>query len=269
MSGAANDPFHASFEQYFGLARGVWELATRALQSAGDPAAQARTFSEAFGGLRGDRQPPPPSWMQGWAQAIAGMPGGLPGMVGGAPGASWLPGGLAWAGPDIPALGFTRERQEAVRRLGTLCARVIERQQELATHWRAFWEEALRALGDEAARRIAAGKPPGSIREIYDLWVECAENAWARMAHAPAYLESQARLVNAFSAWRTEQQSQMDAALRALDLPTRGELNSLHLRVRRLRAELRRLEKLLAPPRSTARATPRRGTRARTRKVRS
>lgn len=294
MSGGAKDPFSAGFDHYFGLARNVWELAARALQSAGDPAAQAQGFSEALAALYGDWQPPPPPpWMQGWAQTMtawpsvaggwplgmpggmSGMPGGMPGMAAGAPGASWMPGGFDWAGSawgDLPALGLTRERQEAARRLAALGTRMLERQQELATHWKAFWDDALRTLGDEVARRIAAGKAPGSIRELYDLWVECAEGAWARMAHGPGYLESQARLVDALSAWRAEQRNQMDAALRALDLPTRGELNSLHLRVRRLRAELRRLEKLLASgsaPAVASRPAPRRGTRARPRKART
>lgn len=257
MSGGATDPISAGFDLYLGLARSVWELASRASQGGGDPAAQARAFTEALAAMRSDWQPPPPSWMQGWAQSMAGS----------APGPGWIgtgPHGPGFPLGEIPALGLTRERQEAARRLAALGARVLERQQALATHWRAFWDDALRALGDEVARRIAAGKPLGSIRGLYDLWVECAEGAWARMAHGPEYLECQARLVNALSAWRIEYRSQMDGALRALDMPTRGELNSLHLRVRRLRDELRRLEKLLAAPRAASPRTPR----ARTRKAR-
>jgi len=97
----------------------------------------------------------------------------------------------------------TRARQNnSVQQGADLLTRWVDLQHRLASYWA--------EIGDAAAQRFAKRLPPmrsaiGSIcsaRAIYSLWIDCAEEAYARVVHSERFCRLQAELVNTFNAMR-------------------------------------------------------------------
>lgn len=243
-------------EQYLGVSRSLWELVTR---SAGisDPEQRGRSFADGLGALQQQfaglwaatpfGAPATGMSGMGWpgAGGFAGMPGmggmtGLPGMAGmaGIPGMAGFPGaGAAFAGP---ALGPTREQQESWQRLLQLTARSTQAQLQVSSQWNDIIGRSLRELAERVAPRLKSGAAPGSLKEIYDLWVDSAESVYAQAARSGAFVQAQAELTNASSQLRTAQRELLEEWAKQFDLPTRAELNSIHQQLRDLKAALRR-----------------------------
>jgi len=152
-------------------------------------------------------------------------------------GAGVLPMGTLLTAP--PALGPTREDQEAWQRLGTLIVRVAEAQQRLAAAWTEIQQRAFAELGEEVAARAKRGEPVSSLRSLYDLWVDAAERVHGQIAAASPYVEHQAELANATSALRIAERELLERWLRQYDVPTRAELDSVHRQLRELSRQRR------------------------------
>ena len=65
---------------------------------------------------------------------------------------------------------------------------------KLAAQWNEIIGNGLRELGTRLAPRLQSGATPGSMKEIYDLWVESAESVYAKAAHGAAFMQAQAEL---------------------------------------------------------------------------
>jgi len=231
------EQFAAAWERYFSLGRAALQEFSGGEGKGGDLAGQARSFAAAMqssfeklgtqlGPLPNFRVPPDP---QQWWHTF---------MQGAGPAA----GVTAKAAPmEFAALGLTRERQEAWQRFTRLLAQYQEVQAQLAKQWLKIGAETTQKF---AARLSAAGpSAPGgstdSIKSLYDLWIECAEEVHGSVAHSPEYCQLIADLANSSNAVRAEQQRELESWARQFDLPTRAEVNSLHQQVKQLRAQLR------------------------------
>jgi len=226
--------FGPAWELYFSLGRTMLQEFGGGDAKAADPASRARSFAavmetwfEQFGSQLGQlpkfRLPPDP---QHWWQTL--MPGSMP------PGA-------APKSADFAALGVTRERQEAWQKFARLLAQYQEVQTKLARQWVTIGSEATKKFSARASA-MGAGAPRGSmqsLRELYDLWIECAEEVYGSVAHSPEYAQLIAELANSSNAVRAEQQRELESWARQFDLPTRAEINSLHQQVKELRAQVR------------------------------
>jgi hypothetical protein len=162
---------------------------------------------------------------------------------------------------DAPALGSTREHQLRSQRAADAARRVADAQRRL----QCLWSDALRDASVAFAAQMAArtpGKHPDPLRNMYDAWIDCAEQAYASMAHGEAFCAALAEFVNAGSLWRQEVAESLEQWTKMLDLPTRNELNSLHTRLRSVEAELYAAERrppAQAAPKQAAPARPRAG----------
>jgi len=244
--------FMNQFEQYLGISRALWELVGKAT-AASDADQRVRLFNEGLSALQHQ-------FAGMWAATPFGAPlagasgpfafappvGGNPFATMGAwPGASSfamptsMPGAGSWF--DWPALGPTREHQESWQRLAQIAARCSQAQMNLAAQWNEIIASGLRELGTRLAPRLQSGATPGSMKEIYDLWVEAAESVYAKAAHGSAFIQAQAELANAASQLRSAQRELLEEWSRQFDLPTRAELNTLHQQVRELKAALQKL----------------------------
>jgi len=91
--------------------------------------------------------------------------------------------------------------------------------------------EALVAYGDRLRALLARGEQPFGVRQALDVWVECGEDAYARLCADDDYPAIQARALNAavaaVAAWRAVSDTQQ----RLLGLPTRAEVEALEARV--------------------------------------
>ena len=112
------------------------------------------------------------------------------------------------------------------------------------------WSAVLRGIAAETASLFAARlqsvRPPTGLRATFDAWIDCAEAAFQASAHSDAFIAGQTRLINEFVTQRARQQELIERGARALGLPTRSEVDTLHDAVRALRPAA------VAPPRKRA-----------------
>lgn len=202
-------------ESYLGVTRQAW----KALEAAQGASVAQADLARQLDALKSQ-------FVQGFAQ---GFPGGAD---------------AAAPGP-LPALGPARERQQSVERL----ARAAMRYQQALAGFSGMLGKVSSEAVDRLAQRlkdgVGSGQAPGSLRAVYDLWVESGEQAYAAAAHAPEFAKAQAELNEALLDLRREQQKQVEDWARALDLPTRAEVNTLIERVNTLRRRMRELEEEL------------------------
>ena len=79
------------------------------------------------------------------------------------------------------------------------------------------------------------GKEMNSLREIYDLWVDCNEKAYAELVYTDEYSELYGRLTNALLAVKQHQGKVMDKLLAKLNIPTRQGMNTVLKRVQEMK----------------------------------
>lgn len=146
----------------------------------------------------------------------------------------------------MPTLGYTREWQH--------------KWQEGIKHWRAFQtaqQEYSEAINKISLRSIellreraseftenseTSAEPPKTMRAVYDLWVECGEQAYAESVCTTEYIQAHANMVNSLMACKHYEQEMTDELFCALNMPTRKELETFSLRMQQMRRELKILQ---------------------------
>ncbi len=130
-----------------------------------------------------------------------------------------------------------------------------------------LWSDALRESAVAFAARIVPSQPtvasPETLHRLYDTWIDCAEEAYARMAHGEAYCSALAEFVNAGSQWRQGLQASVEQSAKLLDLPTRSEVNTLTRRLQRVEERLRAAAKERAPKKRAPKVAESRARRTR------
>jgi len=143
---------------------------------------------------------------------------------------------------STPPLGYTREWQEQVQEWAELWLEHGQAMHDYQTEIGSVGGRALDKLGSRLIARAQEGKPIESLREGYDLWIDCAEDAYAEVASGATFIAAQSRLTNTLMAVKRHEQQLVAELQSALNMPTRRELNTSHRRVQELRRELRALE---------------------------
>jgi len=167
------------------------------------------------------------------------------------------PGHSAHPWQESPALGPTREYQERWQRVAAAWQRLQEAQRRVQRLWSDALGEAARNFVSNLSSATAP-LTPQSIHEFYDAWVDCAEEAYARMAHGEPFATALAEAIKAATEWRDQSAASIEPWAKWLDWPTRTEINSLSMRVRALEEKQRessRQSKPAARPTVTKRAT--------------
>jgi class III poly(R)-hydroxyalkanoic acid synthase PhaE subunit len=133
----------------------------------------------------------------------------------------------------LPALGYSREYQEIGRRLQGLTEQFQRRCADFVQQGADIGQSAWAAI-----QKRSSGDPAllGSPAALYDAWIDCAEEAFARAAHTERFARLLADLCNLLSAFKVERGKLLEALARHLDWPSRAEVDSLHHQVRALTA---------------------------------
>jgi hypothetical protein len=142
----------------------------------------------------------------------------------------------AW---DAPALGATREHQQRWQRMSAAWASIDDAQRRLQRLWSDALRDAAAAFTARLVQTPSIDMSAESMRKLYDGWIDCAEDAYGRIAHSEPFCSALADFMNASSRWRREAQSSMEYFAKLLDLPTRSEINSLMQRLKALENRLR------------------------------
>ena len=159
------------------------------------------------------------------------------------------PAPMAAAFTDAPALGLGREQLLRAQRAAGAWKQLMEAQGRLQRLWSDTLREAATAFSSRPQPAPGEALTQEAIDRLYDQWIDCAEEAYARTAHSDAFCDALAAYVNAGSLWRRESAADIEEWAKLLDLPTRSEINALTLRLRELEAQLAAMEKPPSPAR--------------------
>ncbi|HKD53446.1 MAG TPA: poly(R)-hydroxyalkanoic acid synthase subunit PhaE [Steroidobacteraceae bacterium] len=165
--------------------------------------------------------------------------------------------------PLGPAAAHGKDAQRTLELLGQL-ARL---QGELGAHWS---EIASTAAQRFIARLRTRPTPPASLDEalkLYEVWVSCAEEAYAATVHKEDFARLQSEIANTSAALLAEQRRHVDSMARAFGVPTRSEVDELYAQLKELRRRVDEPGTAAHTSAGTAHgsATPGTGSRARAR----
>ncbi|MGH8192382.1 MAG: class III poly(R)-hydroxyalkanoic acid synthase subunit PhaE [Rhodanobacteraceae bacterium] len=135
---------------------------------------------------------------------------------------------------ELPAFGYAREHQEHYQRMAKAW---LDYQHETNRYNALIARSSRRAFEvfeDKLAGRGEAGRPVGSVRELYDLWVDAAEDAYAEVALSADFREVYGALVNAQMRVRQNLQREVERMATDLGMPTRTEIDSMGKRLHAL-----------------------------------
>lgn len=146
---------------------------------------------------------------------------------------------------SLPPVGYTREWQEqqqewvqlfvaythTVQAFGNLLGKVVQRAMEL--------------FGKHMTEKTRAGESLEGLRAIYNLWIDCGEEAYAEQVAGTEFPQLQADMVNALMRMKRHEQLMLEEVLTALNMPTRREMDTTHKRVYELQQQLCRLQDAL------------------------
>jgi len=143
----------------------------------------------------------------------------------------------------MPAFGFAREHQERLQALG----QAQLRWQDALAGYNALMaktsQDAYTRFEAKLAEREEPGRQLGSVRALFDLWVDAAEEAYAQVALSPDYRKAYGELVNAQMQLRAGSQAIAEQAANMLGMPSRTELDSAHRKIAELERQLRRMQR--------------------------
>lgn len=132
---------------------------------------------------------------------------------------------------DMPAFGYAREHQEHYQRMAKAwldCQHETNRYNALIAR---ASKRAFEVFEDKLAERAEPGRQIDSVRGLYDLWVDAAEDAYAEIALSDEFREVYGALVNAQMRVRQNLQREVEKVSNDLGVPTRTEIDSIGKRV--------------------------------------
>jgi hypothetical protein len=173
-----------------------------------------------------------------------------------APGSAAAMGGLmgspGWSFGPVP-LGPAAAQQPELQRVWELLARLTQLQTQLAAHWGEVARTAARSFVARAGTPAVPSTVDQTLR-LYELWVSCAEEAYATTARRDDFSRLQSELANVAAALLVEQRRHAESLVRAFGLPTRSEVDALYAHIKDMTRRLAQLEEG-QPSRGSARAS--------------
>jgi class III poly(R)-hydroxyalkanoic acid synthase PhaE subunit len=140
--------------------------------------------------------------------------------------------------PSIPGIGYTKEFQDQLQ----LGARLWAEYQKCFNEYQALLSAAGARAVDILRERIvkldAEGGKIRSLREIYDLWVDCNEEAYSELVYSKEYSQKYGRMVNSLMAFKRHAQLLVDEGLAALNMPTQRAMDTMQKRQVEIRRDL-------------------------------
>jgi len=144
-------------------------------------------------------------------------------------------------GADVtaPAPGTQNEVLETGQRASDLMKRWSQLQAQLTTHWMTI----VRNAGERFVTRAATVLPAVEVTTafaLYELWIECAEQAYAATVHTDDFCRTQAELINITTTLLLERRRQAEVFAPVADPATRSERERPWPDIAPMRSESRR-----------------------------
>ena len=168
---------------------------------------------------------------------------------------------------SMSPLGWNREHQARLQSGARLLREYQAAANALSACYSALpariWQLLNARMDDEATTSI------DSLRQLYDLWIDCSETAYHEIANTDAYAAKFGRFVDTSTALRSFIQGLFDDQLRVLNVPNRGAFDALLRRHHELAGQVTALQGEInalraeksSPPRTRRPAKSKRGKR--------
>lgn len=222
------------------------------------------TLEHALNGLKSYAE-----WMQGAAASVATPGGDWAQQVEQLFGQGRQPFATAFTGVDPGAPDFSRQWQAWVQSLqagadatapaaGPFATFGVDQEQQaeqqrllgaINEHLEAAkrYQQLLQRSNERAIEKMRARLAPlaepavriESLKMLYDVWVECSEEAHAEIALSDEFREAYAAMVNTQMRVRQLQQTQTEKLCQQLGIPTRSDVDDLGRRLHAFRREMR------------------------------
>jgi hypothetical protein len=135
---------------------------------------------------------------------------------------------------DLPAFGYAREHQEHYQRMAKAWLDYQQQTNRYNVLIARASRRAFEVFEDKLAERGEPGRQVDSVRGLYDLWVDAAEDAYAEVALSNEFREVYGALVNAQMRVRQNLQREVERVATDLGMPTRTEIDSMGKRLHAL-----------------------------------
>lgn len=150
-----------------------------------------------------------------------------------APSRAWL---------STPTFGLAREAQERQQKLARAFAEQAESERGYQQLLLKASQLGLKKFEGKLAERDTPGRQIRSGRELYDLWIDAAEEGYAEVAMSPEFRVAYAAMVDSQMRLRQSIQREVELLSGQFGMPTRSELDSAHRRIADLTRRLAALE---------------------------
>ena len=148
-------------------------------------------------------------------------------------------GDLAGSHGATPAFGLNREQQMLQQDMLSAVTESLQTSARYQALIQRANAQGMERLQDKLAEHAEPGRQIDSLKALYDLWVDAAEEAYAEIALTEEFREVYGAMVNTQMRVRQLQQRQTEQLCQQLGVPTRREVSSLGERLQALRRELR------------------------------
>jgi class III poly(R)-hydroxyalkanoic acid synthase PhaE subunit len=145
----------------------------------------------------------------------------------------------------VPPIGYTREWQEQQQEWSRLLLDYTHTVQAFGTLLGKVVQRALELFGRRMTEKTGAGESFDGLRGIYNLWIDCGEEAYAEQVAGAEFPQLQADMVNALMRMKRHEQLMLEEVFTALNMPTRREMDTTHRRVYELQQQVCRLQEAL------------------------
>jgi len=135
--------------------------------------------------------------------------------------------------------GFGHEQQVQQQTLADAVAKHLEASQRYQLLMQRSNAQAMEKMQAKLSTLTEPGQQIESLKVLYDLWVDCAEEAYAEIALSEEFREAYGEMVNTQIRVRQLQQEQTEYLCQQLGIPTRSDVSSLGERLQSLRREMR------------------------------
>lgn len=139
-----------------------------------------------------------------------------------------------------PGLGPNREKYEKLKKLQEALNQYQEVQKEFSETFSTFWPDIIEQLKIKI-NNVSDDEELASIQSLYNLWIDCAEDIYAKKTKTDTYQKNHSKLVNASMVVKKASDDLQEETLAALNIPSRKEIDTLSERLQKTRRENRLL----------------------------
>ena len=153
---------------------------------------------------------------------------------------------------STPGLGYAREHQAEYQKLAKLLLDYQKAHQKYTSFFVEINKQSLDCMRDRLLARTQEDEPITSVRGLYDLWIDCSEQVYARNVMTEDYAKMHGEMINALMALKHQGARMMDDFAAMLNLPTREEMDTIHKRFQSSRREHKSMQHELLAARRRA-----------------